>query len=112
MRHELSPAISQISVEVDSSAKPRADKRAVTVSIILPPGTFFKDCPHPACQLTPRKITAWNKYNKLKYVSGTGWTTTADFLVKADRFGVAVNDVNASASIPTSHMKVPGNPPS
>ncbi len=107
---QTSSAISKVKVEVDSIATPPAHKRAVNVGIILPGGTLFQDCPHPACTLMSRRVTGWTKSLTFKYVQGTGWTTTAYFLVKADRFGVTFNGLNAATSIPDITYQGPGKP--
>jgi hypothetical protein len=51
----VSSAISKVNVEVDAVAKPHAGKLTAGVDMLLPLGTVFQDCPHPACMMTPKE---------------------------------------------------------
>jgi hypothetical protein len=88
----------RISVQLPSQLAIPVPSRAVLLTLAPPPGTLFRNCPHPACEVTTGMVTGsfWNQPLSFK----SGRTANADFFVKDHSFGVTFNGVNASASIP------------
>src|SRR5690349_3819122 len=57
----VSPAISKVGVQVASYGKPHAGKLTASMDMLLPLGTYFQNCPHPACISLPHGATSWFK---------------------------------------------------
>jgi hypothetical protein len=108
---QVSPAIAAVRVSVNSGAAPHAGA-GVTLALEPPPGTFFRNCPRPACTISAGHpgYAYWAKHLTFKPVQGAGWAATAGFLVKADHFGATSNGVNAYAAIPDVTYHGPGKP--
>ncbi len=70
---QVSPTTARVRVSVNSGAAPHAGA-GVTLALEPPPGTFFRDCPHPACTISAGHpgYAYWAKHLTFKPVQGTG----------------------------------------
>lgn len=108
---QVSPTMARVRVSVNSGAAPHPGA-GVTLALEPPPGTFFRECPHPACTISAGHpgYAYWAKHLTFRPVQGTGWAATADFFVKAGHFGETFDGVNAYAAIPDITYRGPGKP--
>ena len=98
----------QISASLPEPAGPTATSRTARLTMALPEGISFRNCARPACEMFPSVYahSVWTQ--SLNF--GSGRYASADFLVKAQSFGVTFNGVNASAAIPDFVYQGTGTP--
>ena len=108
---QVSPTLARVRVSVNSDTAPHAGT-GVTLALEPPPGTFFHDCPHPACTISAGRpgYAYWAKHLTFRPAQGTNSAATADFFVKAGHFGASFDGVNAYAAIPDITYQGPGRP--
>lgn len=111
---QVSPTLAKMSFTVELPTGKTAPPAGSTASLIVAPplGTAFRDCPASSCTRVPGVPPGFIWHEQLAFSHSTGLSgkATADVFVKASRFGVAFNGVNATAAIPEVIYQGPGNP--
>ena len=106
---QMSPDIAVVRVWVvtsDSWPQVRGPSGTATLRLSLPAGSYFRECPHPACETIETDPypagTDWKKKVTFsQFFPGTYvWAARADFFVRARHFGLTFNHDHVSAAIP------------
>jgi len=115
---QVSPSIAEIDVwaELNTLHSP-AKAPPPELDVILPSGISFQTCPESSCAPETSGNFAFS-WNYLTFEPAPSFTVQSDkvgvasatFRVRAHNFGIAFNDVTATAAIPQLRYTGPGSP--